>query len=88
MKRRHSLSTALRASASTGTLRNDTQEASRDDRSSDPSPLPLGSVILDCSGPPSTDMALLLVVEDPELAAVVVGGGAAVANDGMGLLAD
>ena len=49
----------------------------------------LGSVILDCSGPdtPSTDMALLLVVEDPELAAVV-GGGAVVANDGMGLLAD
>ena len=56
-----------------------------------PSPLPLGSVTLDCSGPdtPSTDMALLLVVEDPELAAAVVGGGgAAVANDGMGLLAD
>ena len=50
----------------------------------------LGSVILDCSGPdtPSTDMALLLVVEDPELAPVVAGGGAAVANDGMGLLAD
>ena len=48
----------------------------------------LGSVILDCSGPvmPSTDMALLLVVEDPELAAVVAGG--AVGNDGMGLLAD
>ena len=47
----------------------------------------LGSVILDCSGPdmPSTDMALLLVVEDPELAAVV--GGGPDANDGMALLA-